>query len=144
MTDQETVREPWEPGDSSGLPDDEWNPREDKCRIVGPYLPVGDTEWTCRTHGVSAVLVDESRAGAADIKRSEVVCPVAREAGRRPRLSRRSSCRHALVAGSRSTATPTRLAGLCSRGRGPVSGTGTTRRRLSGRCTRSRCWIGRR
>ncbi len=47
------------------------------CRIVGPYMPVGDTDWECRTHGVLAILRDPSRAGAPDIGRADMVCPVA-------------------------------------------------------------------
>lgn len=37
-----------------------------RCRIAGPYLPVGDIDWNCRTHEVDCV-------NAAD---GAIVCPV--------------------------------------------------------------------
>lgn len=46
------------------------------CRIVGPYFPVGDTDWECRTHDVLAELIDPARAGAPDIRKAEMFCPV--------------------------------------------------------------------
>lgn len=49
---------------------------ETECRIVGPYLPVGDTDWTCATHGVIAELRDLGRFGAADLRREDFYCPV--------------------------------------------------------------------
>lgn len=36
-----------------------------RCKIAGPYLPVGDIDWNCRTHGVDCV-------DAAD---GAIVCP---------------------------------------------------------------------
>ena len=46
-----------------------------KCRIVGPYLPVGDTEWRCSTHGVDAVLNDPSLHGGDVFRREDFHCP---------------------------------------------------------------------
>lgn len=45
------------------------------CRIVGPYLPVGDTDWECRTHGVLAELRDTSKVGGV-VRRGDFFCPV--------------------------------------------------------------------
>jgi hypothetical protein len=46
------------------------------CEIKGPYYPVGDVDWECRTHGATAVLVDPSRYGAKDLRRSDFRCSV--------------------------------------------------------------------
>lgn len=55
------------------------------CNLKGPYYPVGDVDFECRTHGVTAVLRDPARYGAADIRLDEVRCPVGEvaEAARR-------------------------------------------------------------
>lgn len=50
------------------------NPELQHCEIVGPYLPVGDTDWTCRAHGDRVHLKDPSRAGAPDLRREEFYC----------------------------------------------------------------------
>lgn len=47
---------------------------KEKCWIVGPYYPVGDVDWVCRTHQVDVTLRDPSRAGAHDLRRDEFVC----------------------------------------------------------------------
>ena len=47
-----------------------------ECRIVGPYYPVGDVDWRCTTHGVSADLRDPARYGAGDLRREDFFCPV--------------------------------------------------------------------
>jgi hypothetical protein len=46
------------------------------CEIKGPYYPIGDVDWECRTHGATAVLVDPSRYGAKDLRRSDFRCSV--------------------------------------------------------------------
>lgn len=46
------------------------------CEIKGPYYPLGDVDWECRTHKVVAVLVDPSRYGASDLRREDFKCPV--------------------------------------------------------------------
>lgn len=46
------------------------------CRIVGPFLPVGDVDFECRTHNVLCELKDPDRYGSPDIRRDEVYCPV--------------------------------------------------------------------
>lgn len=46
------------------------------CEIKGPYYPVGDLDLECRTHGATAVLVDPSRYGAKDLRRSDFRCSV--------------------------------------------------------------------
>jgi hypothetical protein len=47
-----------------------------ECVIKGPYYPVGDVDFECRTHGVVAVLRDPARYAAADIRRAEMRCPI--------------------------------------------------------------------
>lgn len=45
------------------------------CRIVGPYLPVGDVDWCCETHGTVCVLRDPERWRAKGLSREDFVCP---------------------------------------------------------------------
>lgn len=45
------------------------------CHITGPYFPVGDLDWQCKTHKVRAVLMDPSRYGAKDLRREDFRCP---------------------------------------------------------------------
>lgn len=54
----------------------------DKCKIVGPYLPIGDTDYECRTHEVLAELRDPSRFGQAGIRKDEMYCPIGEPDGR--------------------------------------------------------------
>jgi hypothetical protein len=49
--------------------------REVPCRIVGPYYPIGEVDWMCRTHDVPAVLRDRGRLGAKDLRREDFICP---------------------------------------------------------------------
>lgn len=51
------------------------------CRITGPYLPVGDTDWECRTHGVETLPRDPDALWARQVagdspRRSDFRCPV--------------------------------------------------------------------
>ena len=46
----------------------------DACRFRGPYLPVGDLEWECLTHGVELRRVAGTWGTPA--KRSDMACPV--------------------------------------------------------------------
>lgn len=50
----------------------------DGCKIVGPYLPVGDTDWECRTHDVLAELRDTAPTLLPDesYRREHFRCPV--------------------------------------------------------------------
>lgn len=48
---------------------------QNPCRIVGPYHPVGDVDWECRTHGVLAELRDPSKYGGV-VRREDFYCPV--------------------------------------------------------------------
>lgn len=51
-----------------------------ECRIVGPYFPLGETEWRCTTHGVDAVLRDPLVLhGTEPFRREDFVCPVGAE-----------------------------------------------------------------
>ncbi len=45
------------------------------CDIRGPYLPVGDTDWECRTHNVLAELRDPDNYPGPPAKRVHVYCP---------------------------------------------------------------------
>lgn len=56
---------------------------DQRCRIAGPYLPVGDTDWECRTHGVLAELIDPAKRGGV-VRREDLFCPVAAECDRGP------------------------------------------------------------
>lgn len=51
---------------------------DEPCRITGPYLPVGDTDWVCRVHKVDAELRDPTyvppRGGS--YRREDFYCPV--------------------------------------------------------------------
>jgi len=45
------------------------------CLISGPYLPVGDTDWECREHGVIAELRDPTQVKDT-YRREDFYCPV--------------------------------------------------------------------
>ena len=48
-----------------------------ECKIVGPYFPLGETEWRCATHDVDAILRDPVIAVLSRPRRREdFVCPV--------------------------------------------------------------------
>lgn len=56
-----------------------------ECKIRGPYLPVGDTEWECVRHEVNARLKEDAQArinaGLLDpngARKSDFYCPVGR------------------------------------------------------------------
>lgn len=42
-------------------------------KIKGPYYPVGEVDWRC-TCGELASLIDPSRWGASDLRRSDFYC----------------------------------------------------------------------
>ena len=44
------------------------------CEIVGPYLPLGEVDWTCRLHGYRVVLKDQRRLGAHDLRAADFAC----------------------------------------------------------------------
>lgn len=46
------------------------------CKIAGPYLPVGDTEFVCTAHGDVVGIVDYPRADGV-VSKAMVRCPVA-------------------------------------------------------------------
>lgn len=45
------------------------------CRIVGPYLPEGETEWRCTLHGVDARLKPGIERGRKTYRREDFECP---------------------------------------------------------------------
>lgn len=46
---------------------------DSRCRKSGPYLPVGDTEWECLTHGVELVRVSGEWGTPASA--DQMACP---------------------------------------------------------------------
>lgn len=56
-----------------------------ECKIRGPYLPVGDTDWECVRHEVNARLKEEAQArinagllNPNETRKSDFYCPVGR------------------------------------------------------------------
>lgn len=45
-----------------------------KCVIVGPDLPAGETEWTCRTHDAAAELQGSYQGGP--VRRCDLRCSI--------------------------------------------------------------------
>lgn len=43
-----------------------------ECKKVGPYLPIGQIEWECKTHSVELVRI----SGHGVAKSSDMICPV--------------------------------------------------------------------
>lgn len=56
--------------------DPEYMPMAIRCDIRGPYLPVGDTDWECRTHKVLAELRDPDNYPGPPARRMDVYCPI--------------------------------------------------------------------
>lgn len=50
---------------------------EKSCNIVGPYYPIGDTEWMCQTHRRPAELrnPEKDRPAGASRHREDFFCP---------------------------------------------------------------------
>lgn len=44
------------------------------CQKRGPYLPLGDVEWMCVTHGVECIRTGGDLRHSA--KREDMACPV--------------------------------------------------------------------
>lgn len=47
-----------------------------KCEIKGPYFPLGDIDWECKTHNVLAELIDPSKFGGNVFRREDFYCPM--------------------------------------------------------------------
>lgn len=50
-----------------------------ECKIVGPYIPMGENDWRCKTHNCLVEFRDPTRLHAPDICREEMICPHSRE-----------------------------------------------------------------
>lgn len=44
-----------------------------ECKKVGPYIPIGQIEWECKTHNVELIRTVKSNIPA---KSSEMICPI--------------------------------------------------------------------